>query len=125
QQSATQAASPPAPTATADKLSSSLQLAANNRMAEPPGPAEGPSETSQAPISAELPAEKNESPPGDLPDRTVVAAKDFPRTTTPGIHRPKAREQVASPRGGDNQSESKPKARRQRNVNSFPARPLP
>ena len=126
QQSATQAASPPAPTATADKLSSSLQLAANNRMAEPPGPAEGPSETSQAPISAEPPpAEKNESPPGDLPDRTVVAAKDSTPTTTPGIQPPNAPEHVASARRRDNSSESKTKARRQRYAKSFAARPLP
>src|SRR5438128_981223 len=74
QQSPTQPASPvttamatPAATAvTQDKLSSSPQLAANNRMAEPPVPAEGPSETSPAPISAEPPpAQKSESPPGD------------------------------------------------------------
>src|SRR6267378_2193582 len=50
QQSPTQAASP-APTA--DNVSSSQQLAANNRMAEPPDPAEGPSATSQAPVSSE------------------------------------------------------------------------
>src|SRR5438094_1778420 len=55
QQSPTQTASPPATSVTADKLSSSPQLAANNRMAEPPVPAEGPSETSPAPISAEPP----------------------------------------------------------------------
>src|SRR5207244_7788436 len=77
QQSPTQTALPPAPPMTADKLSSSPQLAANNRMAEPPVPAEGPSETSPAPISAEPPpAEKNEGPPSDLPARTALPAKD-------------------------------------------------
>src|SRR5437660_8801605 len=49
QHSPTQTALPPAPPMTADKLSSSPQLEANNRMAEPPVPAEGPSETSPAP----------------------------------------------------------------------------
>src|SRR5947207_3389365 len=70
QQSPMQTVAPPAPSVTADKLSSSPQLAANNRMAEPPVPAEGPSETSQTRISEELPpADKSESPPGDLLDR--------------------------------------------------------
>src|SRR5205823_7896022 len=77
QQSPTQTASPPATSLTADKLSSSPQLAANNRMAEPPVPAEGPSNTSQAPSTAELPpAEKSESPPVDLPNRTATETKD-------------------------------------------------
>src|SRR5207253_7019188 len=41
QQSPTQTGSPEATTATIDNVSSSPQLAANNRMAEPPVPAEG------------------------------------------------------------------------------------
>src|SRR5207253_10195358 len=77
QQSPTQTASLPATSVTEDKLSSSPQLAANNRMAEPPVPAEGPAETSQSPINAEPPpAKKSESPPGDLLDRTAMAGKD-------------------------------------------------
>src|SRR5437660_10836627 len=84
QQSPKQAASP-APAPTANNVSSSPQLAANNRMAEPPVPAEGPSATSQAPVSSESsPAEKNESAPTDLPNRTELAVKDSVATTASG-----------------------------------------
>ena len=120
QQSPTQTASP---AATADNVSSTPQLAANNRMAEPPVPAEGPSETSQAPISPEPPpAEQSESPPGNLPDRTAMAAKDSAPTTAPGDEQPNSSEHVAT-RKRDVSSSSKTKARRHRLAKS--ARPLP
>ncbi len=124
QQSPTQTASPPATSVTADKLSSSPQLAANNRMAEPPVPAEGPSETSPAPISAEPPpAEKNEAPPSDLPDRTAMAAKDSVPATAAGNEPPNSSERVASTRKRDDSSVSKATARRHRLAKS--ARSLP
>ena len=124
QQSPTQTASPPAPSVTEDKLSSSPQLAANNRMAEPPVPADGPPETSPAPISAELPPpEKSESPPGDLPDRTAMAAKDSVPTTTAVNEPPTASERVASNRKRDDSSISKTNTRRHRLAKS--TRPLP
>ena len=132
QQSPTQPASPvttamatPAATAvTQDKLSSSPQLAANNRMAEPPVPAEGPSETSPAPISAEPPpAEKNEGPPSDLPDRTALAAKDPVPTTAAANEPPNSSEHVASSNKRDDSSVSKATARRHRLAKS--ARSLP
>lgn len=69
QQSPTQTASP---SVTADNLSSSPQLAANNRMAEPPAPAEGPSETTSAPISAE-------PPPAEKRKRLRVTCRIAPR----------------------------------------------
>jgi serine/threonine protein kinase len=123
QQSPTQTASPPAASVTADKLSSPPQLAANNRMAEPPAPAEGPSETKSASISAEpAPAEKKETPPSDLPDRTAMAAKDS--VPTAAANEPaNSSERVASTRKRDDASVSKTKARRHRVAKS--ARPLP
>jgi serine/threonine protein kinase len=125
QQSPTQAASP-APAPTAENVSSSPQLAANNRMAEPPIPAEGPSATSQAPVSLESPpAEKNESAPPDLPNRTGLAAKDSLATAASGdepssspAHAP-----AASKRSESNAS--KTKVRRQRVAKSSARRPLP
>jgi len=82
QQSPTQAVSP---ALTADNVSSSPQLAINNRMAEPPVPAEGPAATSQAPVSSEsAPIAKNESAPPDLPDRTELAVKEPLATTASG-----------------------------------------
>src|SRR5205807_7038309 len=82
QQSPKQAVSP-APMA--ENVSSSPQLAANNRMAEPPVPAEGPSETKQAPVSSESPPiAKNQSAPPDLPNRTELAVKDPLATTASG-----------------------------------------
>src|SRR5438128_2381162 len=124
QQSPTQTASPPAPSVTEDKLSSSPQLAANNRMAEPPVPAEGPSETSQAPLNAEPPpAEKSESPPGDLPDRTAMAAKDSVPTTAGANEPPNSSERVATTKKRDDSSAAKTNARRRRLAKS--ARPLP
>src|SRR5436305_2929806 len=124
QQSPTQTASPPATSVTEDKLSSSPQLAANNRMAEPLVPADGLPETSPAPISAELPPpEKSESPPGDLPDRTAMAAKDSVPTTTAANEPPTASERVASNRKRDDSSISKTNTRRHRLAKS--TRPLP
>jgi len=124
QQSPTQTASPPATSATADKLSSSPQLAANNRMAEPPVPAEGPSETTQAPLNAEPPpAEKSESLPGDLPDRTAMAAKDSVPTTAAANEPPNSSERVATTRRRDDSSAAKTNARRHRLAKSV--RPLP
>jgi serine/threonine protein kinase len=124
QQSPTQTASPPTTSVAADKLSSSPQLAANNRMAEPPVPAEGPSETSQAPISAEPPpAGKSESPAGDLPDRTATAAKGSVPAVAAAGEPPNSPDRVASTRKRDDASVSKTKARRHRVAKS--ARPLP
>ena len=124
QQSPTQTASPPTTSVAADKLSSSPQLAANNRMAEPPVPAEGPSETSQAPISAEPPpAGKSESPADDLPDRTATAAKDSVPAVAAASEPPNSPDRVASTRKRDDSSASKTKTRRPRLAKS--ARPLP
>jgi serine/threonine protein kinase len=124
QQSPTQTASPPAPPVTADKLSSSPQLAANNRMAELPVPAEGPSETSQTRSSEDPPpAEKSESPPGDLSDRAATAAKDSVPAAAAANEPPNSSERVASTRKRDDASVSKTKARRHRVAKS--ARPLP
>jgi hypothetical protein len=124
QQTPTQTAPAAAPSATADKLSSSPQLAANNRMAEPPAPAEGPSETNSASISAEPPPpEKSESPPGDLPNRTPLAAKDSVPTTAAGNEPPNSSERAASSRKRDDSSTAKTKGRRHRLAKS--ARPLP
>jgi serine/threonine protein kinase len=124
QQSPTQTAPAAAASATADKLSSSPQLTANNRMAEPPVPAEGPSETSQAPISAEPPpAGKSETTPSDLPDRKALAAKDSVSSPAADNEPPNSSEHVASTRKRDDSSASKTKARRHRVAKS--ARPLP
>src|SRR5438094_2360740 len=124
QQSPTQTASPPATSVTEDKLSSSPQLAANHRRAEPPVPAEGPSETSQAPISAEPPpAGKSESPADDLPDRTATAAKDSVPAVAAASEPPNSPDRVASTRKRDDSSASKTKTRRPRLAKS--ARPLP
>jgi serine/threonine protein kinase len=125
QQSPTQAASP-APTPTANNVSSPPQLAANNRMAEPPIPAEGPSATSQAPVSSESPpAEKNESAPTDLPNRTELAVKDSVATTASG-DKPSsspAHAGAASKRSDSNASTTK--GRRQGVAKSSARRPLP
>jgi serine/threonine protein kinase len=124
QQSPTQTASPPVTSVTEDKLSSSPQLAVNNRMAEPPVSAEGPSETSQAPLNAEPPPpEKSESPAGDLPDRTAMAAKDSVPTTAAANEPPNSAERVATTRKRDDLSAAKTNARRHRLAKS--ARPLP
>ena len=93
-------------------------------MAEPPVPAEGPSETSQAPISAEPPpAGKSESPADDLPDRTATAAKDSVPAVAAASEPPNSPDRVASTRKRDDSSASKTKTRRPRLAKS--ARPLP
>jgi serine/threonine protein kinase len=125
QQSPTQAASR-APAPTADNVSSSPQLAANNRMAEPPVPAEGPSETSQAPVSSESPpAEKNEPAPPDLPNRTELAAKDSLATTTSAGEPPNSSGHVVTARKRNDSNASKTKTRRQRVAKSSARDPLP
>jgi serine/threonine protein kinase len=123
QQSTAQTASPAATSVIADKPSPSPQLAANNRMAEPPVPAQGPSETSQAPISAESPPPEKSESPGDLPDRTAMAAKDSVPATKAGNEPSNASEHVAPTRKRNDFSSSKMKSRRQRLAKS--ARPLP
>src|SRR5256714_5941327 len=123
QESPTQAASP-APTA--DNVPSSPQVAVNNRMAEPPVPAEGPSETSQAPVSSESPsAKKNESAPPDLPNRTELAARDSLATTTLGDEPPNSFGHAATASKRNDSNASKTKARRQRLAKSSARGPLP
>ena len=126
QQSPKQAASP-APTP--ENVSSSPQLpqlAANNRMAEPPVPAEGPSETKQAPVSSESPpAEKNESAPPDLPNHTELPAKDSLATTASGDEPPNSSGHVATAKKRNDSNASKTKARRQRVAKSSAHGPLP
>jgi hypothetical protein len=92
-------------------------------MAEPPVPAEGPSETSQAPVSPESPsAEKNESTSTDLPNRTQLAVKDSLATTTLGDEQSNSSGHVTNARKGN---DSKTKARRQRLAKSSPRAQLP
>ena len=123
QQAPTQAASP-APTA--DNVSPSPQLAANNRMAEPPIPAEGPSETSQAPASAESPpAAQKESPRPDLPNPPESAAKDPVPTTASGDEPPNSSGKVATARKRNDSNASKTKGRHQYLARSSARRPLP
>jgi serine/threonine protein kinase len=95
--------SPTAPAVTADSVSPMPQLAANNRVAEPPIPAEGPSEAGQPPISTETPpAGKSESSPSDLSDRAATAAKDsLPTNAAANAQPPSSSEQVASTRKRD------------------------
>jgi len=123
QQSPTQAATR-APMA--DNVSSSPQLAANNRMAEAPVPAEGPSETKQAPVTSESPSpEKNEPAPPDLPNRTELAAKDSLATTTSGDEPPNSSGHVATAKKRNDSNASKTKVRRQRVAKSSVHGPLP
>ena len=123
QQSPPQAA---APGPTVDNISSSPQVAAKDRMAELPVPAEGPSETSQAPVSAGSPAaEKNESGPPDLPIGTELAAKDSSATTSSGDEPSKSPGHVATAGKRNDSNASKTKARRQRLAKSFAQGPLP
>jgi serine/threonine protein kinase len=121
-QSPTQAASP---VPTADNIPLSPQLAANNRMAEPRVPAEGPPETSQAPVVSESPpAEKNESAPSDLPNGTELAIKDSLATTTSGDKPSSSPAHAAVSKRSDSNA-SKTKGRRQRLAKSSARRPLP
>ena len=132
---AQQSVSPPAPPISslegaisaspgADKNSSPPQVAANNRMAEPPTPAEGPSETNPAPSDAQPPpVEKSESPPADMPDRTATAANDSLPTATPPSQSPDSPERVVSRKRADS-TVSKTRSQRKRTAKSS-ARPLP
>jgi serine/threonine protein kinase len=123
QQSPIQVASP-APTA--DNVSSSPQLAINNRMVEPPVPAEGPAATSQAPVSSESPPiAKNEPAPPDLPNRTESAAKDSLATTTSGDEPSSSPAHAAAASKRSESNASKTKVRRQRVAKSSARRPLP
>ena len=124
QQSPTQAASS---RPTVDKVSSSSQLTANNnRMAAPSVPAEGPSETSQAPASGgSPPAEKSESARPDLPNGTESAAKDSLPTTASGGEPPNSSGHVATPKKRNDSNASKTKGRRQYLARSSARRPLP
>jgi len=93
-------------------------------MAEPPVPAEGPPETNPAPLNTEPPPrEKSESPAGDLPDRTAMAAKDSVPTAAAANELANSSERVPSTRKRDDSSVSKTKSRRHRLAKS--ARPLP
>src|SRR2546430_11204316 len=96
-------------------------------MAEPRVRAEGPSETKQPPVSSgSPPAEKNESAPPDLPNRTELAAKDSLATTTSGNEPPNSSGHVATTAGKRNDSNaSKTKARRQRLAKSYARGSLP
>src|SRR5207248_3245223 len=72
----------PIATGTTDKLVTSPQLAVNNRMAEPPPPAEGPGQTSQPLVATEArpPAEKSEPSPSAVPDSSGTLATDSSST---------------------------------------------
>src|SRR5438874_7258097 len=125
QQSPKQAASP-APTPTTNNVSSSPQLAANNRMADPPVPAEGPSATSQAPVSSESPpAEKNESAPTDLPNPTELAVKESVATTASGDKPSSSPAHAAAASKPSDSNASTTKSRRQRVAKFSARRPLP
>src|SRR5438874_1885711 len=132
QQSPKQAVSPAPMAENVSSSPQSPQLAANNRMAEPPVPAEGPSEpkqaseTKQAPVSSESPpAEKNQSAPPDLPNRTELAAKDSLATTASGDEPPNFSGHVATAKKPNDSNASKTKARRQRVAKSSAHGPLP
>jgi serine/threonine protein kinase len=124
QQSPAQAASS---RPTVDKVSSSPQLTANNnRMAAPPVPAEGPSETSQAPASGgSPPAEKSESARPDLPNGTESAVKDSLPTTASGDEPSSSPAHAAAASKRNDSNASKTKARRQRVAKSSAHGPLP
>ena len=124
QQSPAQAASS---RPTVDKVSSSSQLTANNnRMAAPPVPAEGPSETSQAPASGgSPPAEKSESTRPDLPNGTESAVKDSLPTTASGDEPSSSPAHAAAASKRSDSNASKTKSRRQRVAKSSPHGPLP
>jgi serine/threonine protein kinase len=121
QQFPLQTASPPATPETIEKLASSPQFAVNNRMAEPPAPAEGRAQTSQPLITAEAlpPAEKSEPPPSDVPNNagtadssSTAAEKAKPSTSSENV---KKRDDLRA---------SKRKSRRQRVARSSVPHPL-
>jgi serine/threonine protein kinase len=123
EQSPVQTASPAAPPEANKKLSSSPQLAVNNRMAEPPAPEEGPVQPSQPLITAEaLPStEKSEPPPSDVPDSAAKAATDSSSTAAEKAN-PASSSQNVKKR--DDTPSSKRKSRRQRVAGSSVPRPL-
>src|SRR5256886_16635437 len=95
-------------------------------MAEPRVRAEGPSETKQPPVSSgSPPAEKNQSAPPDLPNRTELAAKDSLATTASGDEPPNFSGHVATAKKPNDSNASKTKARRQRVAKSSARGPLP
>ena len=116
-------ASPPTAAETTDKLAASPQLAVNNRMAEPPAPAEGPGQTSQPLVAAEArpPAEKSEPSPSAVPDNSGTAGKDSSSTLAEKAKPPNSSENV---RKRDDSRASKRKSRHQRVARSSVRRPL-
>src|SRR5213082_1729342 len=126
QQSPKQAASPGPMAENVSSSPQSPQLAANNRMAEPPSETKEASETKQAPVSSESPpAEKNQSAPPDLPNRTELAAKDSLATTASGDEPPNFSGHVATAKKPNDSNASKTRARRQRVAKSSAHGPLP
>src|SRR5947207_2947409 len=126
QQSPKQAVSPGPMAENVSSSPQAPQLAANNRMAEPPVPAAGPSETKQAPVRSESPpAEKNQSAPLDLPNRTELAPKDSLATTAAGDEPPNFSGHVATAKKPNDSNASKTRARRQRVAKSSAHGPLP
>jgi serine/threonine protein kinase len=126
QQSPKQAASPAPMAENVSSSPQSPQLAANNRMAEPPVPAEGPSETKQAPVSSESPpADKNQSAPPDLPNRTELAVKDSVATTASGDEPSSSPAHAAAASKRSDSNASTTKGRRQRLGKSSAHGPLP
>lgn len=126
QQPNTAGTSSPEPAVNADKLGSSAQLAANNRMAEPPTPGEGPStEANQAASDAQPPPLENGEPPSlDSRDRSETAANDSSLSTTAGSEAPTSSEPVISKKRA-NSSAVKTASRRQRVARSSGAHRLP
>jgi serine/threonine-protein kinase len=111
-----------------DKSSDSPQLAVNNRMAEPPAPAEGPSQPSQGAIGAESPsAEKTESAPANIPDRAAITANEPSSAATPADAGPPQSSEHAVSKKRDTSTASKTttKSRHQRVAKSSIARHFP
>jgi serine/threonine protein kinase len=104
-----------------DKSSASPQLAINNRAAEPPAPAEGPSQANEAMHGAgSSPTEKTEPPPSDVPDNAEKTATDSSSTVAKKAKPPSSSENV---RKRDASRASKRKSRRQRLARSLVPRP--
>ena len=135
---AQQSASPPFPPVNAlgeassaspnvDKSSAPPQLAVNNRMAEPPTPAEGPSQTNQGALGAEsASAEKTESPPANMPDRAAITANEPSSAATPADEPPRSSEHAVSKKpDAFTASKTTTKSRHQRVAKSSTARYLP
>jgi serine/threonine protein kinase len=118
--------SPPEAAVNADKLGSSAQLVANNHMAEPPTPGEGPStETNQASSDAQPPPLENGEPlPADSPDRSETAANNSSLRITTGNEPPTSSERAVNKKR-TNSTATKTTSRRQRLAKSSGARRLP